>query len=94
VFYLAAKAKGVQAARGQIRRLLELFEVAPVGRAVLESALAGLFSDFEDGVLYEAGRHFGVDGIVTRNGADFAHSQLPIFSPAELETLLSASPPH
>jgi predicted nucleic acid-binding protein len=92
LFYLAVKVNGVGSAREQIRHLLELFEVAPVDRTVLEAALSSAFSDFEDGVLHEAGSQYGIDGIVTRNGADFAHAQVPIFSPAELETLLASRP--
>lgn len=92
IFYLAAKAKGVSSAREHIRCLLELFEIAPVDRSVLESALSGAFSDFEDGVLHEAASQSGVEGIVTRNGADFALARLPIFSPTELEALLAARP--
>jgi hypothetical protein len=73
--------------------LLELFEISSVGRAVLESALSSAFADFEDGVLHEAGSHFGVDGVVTRNPSDFACALLPIFSPDELETLLASRCP-
>jgi len=81
IFYLAAKANGVHSARKQIDSLLRLFEIAAIDRKVLESALSGGFSDFEDGVLHEAAIQFGVDGIVTRNFGDFALAKLPVYSP-------------
>ena len=57
VHYLASKVVGSQKARREIRKLLRLFEVAPVNRAVLEAALeAEGFRDFEDAVLHEAAR--------------------------------------
>jgi len=90
IFYLAAKANGIQSARQQIDSLLQLFEIAPIDRKTLESALCGGFSDFEDGVLHEAALQFGVDGIVTRNLGDFALAKLPVYSPVELEMLLNA----
>jgi predicted RNA binding protein YcfA (HicA-like mRNA interferase family)/predicted nucleic acid-binding protein len=57
VHYLAAKVIGTRRARAEVRRLLTLFEVAPVSRPILEAALAGAFADFEDAVIYEAARH-------------------------------------
>ncbi|MDX1655012.1 MAG: PIN domain-containing protein [Candidatus Competibacteraceae bacterium] len=79
--YLAVKAVGQRQARQHIGQLLRLFQVAPVNRMVLESALALEFSDFEDAVLHEAGRLVGVQAIVTRDSAGFARASLAVHSP-------------
>jgi hypothetical protein len=70
--------------------LLALFEIAPVNRVVLETALALDFSDFEDAVVHEARRHFGVQGLVTRDPKGFSKASLPIYSPADLLLALTA----
>ncbi len=49
--YIAAKSFGSRRARDQVHGLLGLFEVAPVGRDVLDSALDIDFADNEDAVL-------------------------------------------
>ena len=67
-----------------LRKLLELFEIAPVNRAVLEEAFKSRIADFEDAVLDQAGRLAGADVIVTRNQKDFRQSTLRILGPDEL----------
>lgn len=89
VYYLVSKALGTAEARNEIKKILGLFEVAPVNRSVLESALAAGFDDFEDAVIYEAARHAGVDAIVTRNQKDFRNSTTAVYSSSELAGILS-----
>ena len=91
VHYLAAKVIGTKRARAEVRRLLTLFEVAPVNRPILEAALAGAFADFEDAVIYEAARHVDAQAIVTRNTRDFKQSVIPIHPPSELLHMLQAN---
>lgn len=88
VFYLVRKEIGSAAAQEKIGELLTRFGVAPVGRAVIEDALALGFADFEDAVLHEAARHARAAAVVTRNAKDFQPSALPIHTPAELLRLL------
>lgn len=64
--------------------VLQLFQIAPVNRSVLENAVAAGFEDFEDAVLHEAARQARADGIVTRNADDFTDATLTIYTPAEL----------
>ncbi len=90
VFYLASKVVGPGKAEEEVRKLLSLFEIAPVNRQVLESALAADFSDFEDAVIYEAGRYAGAEAIVTRNKKDFKKSRIPVYSSQEMVLLLAA----
>lgn len=84
IHYLASKAISAKAAQQAITSLLNLFEIAPVTRAVLDDALKAGFADFEDAVLYQAACHAGVDGIVTRNQQDFNKAALALYSPGEL----------
>jgi predicted nucleic acid-binding protein len=88
VFYLAAKTVGTPRAQDEIRKLLQLFEVAPVNRPVLESSLILDFTDFEDAVIHEAACHVGADAIVTRNQKDFKKSRLPVHSAEEMAKIL------
>lgn len=89
IYYLASKVVGAARAQKEVKKLLGLFEVAPVNRPVLESALSADFNDFEDAVIYEAARHIGADAIVTRNQKDYIKSQIPIYTATELSKMLS-----
>lgn len=82
--YLVAKSLGREAARETLKKLLQLFSVAPVDTKVLQAAIHSAIKDFEDAVLYEAAKQAGVEGIVTRNQDDFTPVTLPIYRPDEL----------
>jgi len=77
-------------AREALKRLLDLFEIAPVNRPVLEQALASKISDFEDAVLEQSGLVAAVDVITTRNIRDFRKSSLPVLDPPELLSTVRA----
>lgn len=89
VFYLTAKAVGAAKAKEEIKKLLGMFEVAPVNRHVLESALLLDFNDFEDAVIHEAASNLGVDAIVTRNLKDFKKSRVAVYSSQEMAKILT-----
>lgn len=92
IHYLAAKTIGRRRAGSEIRRLLKLFDVAAVTRAVLDGALGQKgFTDFEDAVIHEAARHAGADAIVTRNTRHFVSSTVEIYSPDELIRVLETA---
>lgn len=82
--YLLTQAMPRLAARHALQKLLTLFEIAPVNRAVLEEALKSKLVDFEDAVLDQAGRLAGAQAIVTRNQQDFRHASLKVLDPDEL----------
>jgi predicted nucleic acid-binding protein len=82
--YLVSKAKDTYQARATVKKLLMLFEVAAVDSPVLQTAAESGFTDFEDAVLYFAGKRAGVGGIVTRKQDDFTAVELPIYQPDEL----------
>lgn len=76
--------------RTELRRLLELFDVVTVDRAVLLRAQASPVNDFEDAVLTEAALAVGLDAIVTRNAKDFVAAPLKVLTPGELLGVLNA----
>ena len=83
VDYLLMQAMPRPDANQSLRKLLALFEIASVNRAVLEEALKSKLTDFEDAVLDQAGRLAGAEVIVTRNQKDFRHAFLRILGPDE-----------
>jgi len=85
LFYLISREHSDEQARREIGKLLQLFEVAAVDRAVLEMAWSSVaLRDFEDAVLYAAALNMKLDGIVTRNTKDFKQSEIRVFTPDEL----------
>ena len=86
--YLLTKALPKKEAIRVIKKLLKLFEIAPVNRLILEDALEISFSDFEDAVLHASAIHCGLQAIVTRDHKGFSKATLAIYSPAELLNVL------
>lgn len=82
--YLVGKVLGPKAADQAIRDLLDIFEIAPVDRPVLEAAMTLGFPDYEDAVLHEAGRLAGCNLVVTRDILGFRRGNLPALSPLEV----------
>ena len=88
VDYLLGQALAPRKAREALRQLLDLFEVAPVNRPVIEQALRSRIRDFEDAVLEQSARLVGADAISTRNMRDFEKSAVAVFDPAELVSVV------
>lgn len=88
LFYIGRQAKGAEATREDIRRLLILMDVATVNKRVLQSALADEIQDFEDAVVHQSALDDRSHGIVTRNKGHFAKARLPVFTPEELLAML------
>jgi len=89
--YLNARAVGARAARETTEALLSVFNVAGVDEAVLASALALGWPDFEDAVTAAAARKAKCDAIVTRNPRDFAKSPIRVLAPSEAVAWLHPS---
>ena len=81
--YLVSSTLGAAKSRQHIQRLLNLFDVAAVNRAVLVAAATSNLKDFEDAVLAEAARACGVSAIITRNAKDFVGCGLGVYTPLE-----------
>lgn len=94
LFYVGRKAVGTAAARAGVRRYLAGFTILPIDKQALLDADAMAGSDLEDNIQITAAVTASLDAIVTRNVADFAHSPIPVWEPAELlRRLPGAGPP-
>ena len=83
VFYLIRRQLGTSAAKEKIADLVAICATAAVTHAVIDAALRSPFADFEDAVLNHAALTAGAYCIVTRNGSDFKHSTLMVYTPAQ-----------
>lgn len=83
-FYIGRRAIGTSAARAAVRQYLAAFDILPIDKQSLLDADLMLGTDFEDNILIAAAVASSVDAIVTRNPADFSHSPIPVWEPAEL----------
>lgn len=89
--YLNTKAVGTRMATETTEGLLSVFEVAAVDDAVLRSAVALDWKDFEDAVTVSAARRAKCDAVVTRNPRDFKGSPIKVLTPAEASAWLQSS---
>jgi predicted nucleic acid-binding protein len=83
IFYLTSREVGNEEARRHVEKLMNLYEVAPVNRSILDAALTCNSPDFEDSVLAEAAHQAGAQAIITRNLKDFAHSPVRAYTPRQ-----------
>jgi predicted nucleic acid-binding protein len=81
--YLNTKAVGTRMAAETTEALLSVFSVAPVDEAVLRSAVALEWKDFEDAVTAAGAKRAKCDALVTRNPRDFKGAPIRILTPAE-----------
>jgi predicted nucleic acid-binding protein len=89
--YLNAKAVGVRMAAETTEALLSVFEVAPVDEAVLRSAIALEWKDFEDAVTAAGARRAKCDAVITRNPRDFKGAPVRVLTPSEAVAWLEAA---
>ena len=92
--YLTRKVVGDDSALEEINKLMMLFEIAQVNRAVLDAALTSGFKDFEDAVVHQSGVYKETQGIVTRDPAGFKKSKINVYSPEELLLMLESKADH
>lgn len=83
-FYLGRKVVGNAAARAAVRQYLSAFAILPIDKQTLLDADVLPGNDFEDNILIAVAVKAALDAVVTRNVADFAHSPIPVWDPAEL----------
>ncbi len=83
IYYVLRKAGGDAKAREFIGNLLRYLTALPIDHADLLKALKSDFADFEDGVQNCAALSHQCEAIVTRNGKDYASSELEVFLPIE-----------
>ena len=83
IHYLACKSIGKNEGTAAIKKLLQIYQVAPVDHQILLLALNSGFKDYKDGVLHAAAINAGAEAIITRNVKDFSASELPVYTPEE-----------
>jgi len=92
IFYIARRhTQSIEKARAAIAMTLQLLEVSPVDRAILELALASDTPDFEDAVQAASAVSQGLDDLITRD-TDFSAASIPVLSVRQwLQQLEAAS---
>ena len=90
VDYLLSQVLDKSEARAALLRLLELFEIAPVNRPVIEEALGSRIEDFEDAVIEQSAHLVGAQAIISRDTKGFKRSIVKVLDPTELLAFLEA----
>ena len=81
--YLLLQSLNRSDARKHLAKLIRLFDIAPVNRAVIEGAMQSRIADFEDAVLEQAAASVGAEAIITRNAKDFAQGSINVLDPRQ-----------
>ena len=89
IHYLVARDRGGPVARRAVRALLAVCEVAAVDGAVVRTALALEWPDFEDAVCAAAAAAGRCDAVVTRDPSGFPDSPVPVIDPGTALAWLS-----
>ena len=88
LFYIARRAKDISTAFACIDRVLAAFELLPVDEALLRVARALPGNDFEDNVQIACAQAAGLNLIITRDAAGFAHAGMPVITPPDIAQYL------
>ena len=90
IYYIARRQmKDHAAVKDLLKRLLMVVSVAAVSEQEIQNALGLAWTDFEDSVQYSVALLNEMDGIVTRNPADYQGSNIPIWLPGQLLGVLT-----
>lgn len=84
VFYIVRKLRDDSTARQVVSTLLRACRVCTCDHTLLLAALASPMRDYEDATQAAAAEFYQLDAIITRNGQDYAGSNVQVLSPAEL----------
>jgi predicted nucleic acid-binding protein len=93
IFYIVRRQTDQATALAAVQHCLATLSVAPTDQAALLSAMGMPGPDFEDNLQIACAVQAGVDAVVTRDPRGFAHSPLPILTPADLASQLSPPAP-
>lgn len=73
-----------------VKAIMSVFEIAPVGREVIQDSIDSGMADFEDALQAFSGQRAGATHIVSRDASGFVAAPLPSMSPDELLRLLAS----
>lgn len=91
LYYTLRKTNTATERISALQELAGPVEIIPVGRPVIETALALGFADFEDDLQYCAARTVPtIEAIITRDPKGFAAGALPVLTPPEALARLSS----
>ena len=76
--------------RNILSRLFVLFDILDTAGLDCRQAISSNVSDYEDAVMIETARRTGMDCIITRNEKDYAHADIPVYTPEAFIALLSS----
>ena len=88
IYYICRRQAGAPAADDAVDRCLRAFEIAPLYRECILAAQQMGGPDFEDNLQIACAITDFIQGIVTRDPEDFAHSPIRVYRPAELLAVL------
>ena len=81
IYYVVKKVSSHKEAIKILNKLEEMTEIIDTTTSTIKNALGSEFKDFEDAIQYFSAKlNSNINGIVTRNGRDFKHSTISIFS--------------
>jgi predicted nucleic acid-binding protein len=80
VFYIARKLKGEAVARSHVASLVTMARTCTLDHTILTLALSSPMRDYEDAVQATSADAYQLDGIVTRNFADYVRSPADMVS--------------
>ena len=89
IYYVGRKLFGHAKAMEAMQSLSSIFEIAPVDRHVIDSAISSGLPDFEDAVQAFAAASAGATHVVTRDARGFVGGPLAMVPPDQLPALLA-----
>jgi predicted nucleic acid-binding protein len=85
IFYIARKhTRSIDLAREAVSTTLEVMNICPVSRSILESALVSGREDFEDAVQIACAIAQNLEAIITRDLQGFSGAVIPVLSVRQL----------
>lgn len=83
IYFICERHASAASANAAVDRCLDAFEVCALYRECIQAARKMTGADFEDNLQIACAITDFLQGIVTRNPADFAASPIRVYSPAE-----------
>ncbi|WP_165063074.1 PIN domain-containing protein [Adlercreutzia sp. ZJ154] len=91
IFYIVSKNNSKIVAREAISKLLDYVKLAALDEQAIIRGISYDFSDVEDALVVAVAEREKVDAIVTRNIKDFKNSCIPVITPKELLSSITAT---
>lgn len=88
IFYIGRRLVGIERAFAAVDRCIADFELIAIDRPIIQMARGLPGNDFEDNVQIACAQAAGLDLIITRDAAGFAHSPVPVVIPAQISNYL------